>query len=63
MQNGRSRQSVDPKETVNKNLAAKKHAEGMKKAAEKEAEALNATPLAENKTSERKKTRMFHPLK
>ena len=51
----RRRQSVEHKETVNKNLAEKKHAEGLKKAAQKEAQLLNATPLAENKTSASKK--------
>ena len=56
LKSGRRWPSLSAEDIANRQLAVKKHAEGLKKAAaQKKAESSNATPTAENKSSASKK--------
>ena len=55
LKSGRRWQSLNAQDIANRQLAVKKHAEGLKLRAEKKAESSSATPTAENKSSASKK--------
>ena len=55
LKSGRRWPSLSAEDIANRQLAVKKHAEGLKLRAEKKAETSNATPTAENKSSASKK--------